>query len=279
MAHGKPKQFIGLVIAELQHGFFHLEPVEIVLHVLRGDAPECSVKPFLEPVVQGIDMLDMEKSPLDVPAKVCPDYDMFNIMVVHCISLVADMSVRTQHRPFGKRGAQAFRDFLLRQPSIAAKRHVEVILPVSCHYDGSLVLGYAFASCLSATLAGLAFQVAAAFVGLFKERLVAFGYSGERITLVLPHGTQYLVPPVKGRFLVDVQGGGYLVKRLLFGHQVHVCLHKPFLMEFLLPCAGVFGESPAAVLALEALCSVVLAETIVAVAAAMRAATLLFQQG
>ena len=31
-----------MVIAELQHGFFHLEPIEIVLHVLRGDVPECS---------------------------------------------------------------------------------------------------------------------------------------------------------------------------------------------------------------------------------------------
>lgn len=106
MVHGKSKQFIGLVIAELQHGLFHLEPVEIVLYVLRGDSPECSVKPFLEPVVQGIDVLDMEKSSLDVPAKVCPDYHMFN-MVVHCISLVADMSVRTQHRPLGQRSMQA----------------------------------------------------------------------------------------------------------------------------------------------------------------------------
>lgn len=78
MIHGKSKQFVGLVIAELQHGLFHFEPVEIVLHVLRGDAPECSVNPFLEPVVQGIDVLDMVKSPLDVPAKVSPDYDMFN---------------------------------------------------------------------------------------------------------------------------------------------------------------------------------------------------------
>ena len=54
MLHGNPQQFTGLVIAELQDGFLHLEPVEIVLHVLRGYAPECSVKPFLEPAVQGI---------------------------------------------------------------------------------------------------------------------------------------------------------------------------------------------------------------------------------
>ena len=278
MVHGKSKQFICLVIAELQHGLFHLEPVEIVLHVLRGDAPECSIKPFLEPVVQGIDMLDMEKSPLDVPAKVCPDYNMFN-MVVHCISFVADMAIRTQHRPFGKRSVQAFRDFLLRQPSIATKRQVEVILPVSCHYDGSLVLGYAFAFCLSASFAGLALQVAAAFVGLLKERFVAFGYSGERTAFILLQGAQDLVPPVEGRILVDVQGGGYLVKRLLLGHQVHVCLHKPFLVELLLPRAGIFGESPAAILALEALRSVVLTETVVAVASTMRTAALFFQQG
>lgn len=218
----------------------------------------------------------MEKSPLDVPAKVCPDYDMFN-MVVHCISLVADMSVRTQYRPFGQRSVQTFRDFLLCQPSIATKCHVEVVLPVSCHYDGGLVLEYAFAIELSATLAGLALQVAAAFVGLLKERLVAFGYSGERTAFILLQGTQYLVPPVEGRLLVDVQGSGNLVKRLLLGHQMHVCLHKPFLVELLLPRAGIFAESPAAILALETLRSVVLAETVVAVASTMRTAALFLQ--
>ena len=220
----------------------------------------------------------MEKSPLDVPAKVCPDYDMFN-MVVHCISLVADMAVRTQHRPLGQRSAQAFRDFLLCQPSLATKSHEEVVLPVGSHYDSSLVLGYALAFCPSTTLAGLALQVAAAFIGLVKERLVAFGYSGERAALVLLQGTQYLVPPVESCLLVDVQGGGYLVKGLLFGHQLHVCLHKPFLGELLLLRTGIFGESPAAILALEALRSVVLAETVVAVASTMRTAALFFQQG
>ena len=52
MVHGKSKEFVSLVIAELQHGLFHLEPVEIVLHIFRGYATECSVKPFLEPIVQ-----------------------------------------------------------------------------------------------------------------------------------------------------------------------------------------------------------------------------------
>ena len=163
MLHGKPQQFTGLVIAELQDGLLHLEPVEIVLHVLRGYAPECSVKPFLEPAVQGIDVLDMVKSPLNVPAEVSP-YDHMLNMVVHCISLVADMPVRTQHRPLWQRSVQAFRDFRFRQPSISAKRHVEVVLSVSRHYDGDLVLGCAFAFSPSATLAGLASQVAAAFV-------------------------------------------------------------------------------------------------------------------
>ena len=157
MIHGKPKQFVGLVIAEFQNGFFHHEPVEIVLHILRGDAPECCVKPFLKPVVQGIDVLDMEKSPLDVPAKVCPDYNMFD-MVIHCISLVADMAVRTKHGSLRQRSVQAFRDFRLSQSSIATKCHVEVVLPVSCHYDGSLVFGHAFAFCPSATLRGLRFR-------------------------------------------------------------------------------------------------------------------------
>ena len=97
------------------------------------------------------------------------------------------MTVRTQHRPLWQRSVQAFRDFRLRlrQPSIAAKCHVEVVLPVSCHYDSGLVLGYAFAIGLSATFAWFAFQMSAAFVGLVKERLVAFGYSGERAALVL----------------------------------------------------------------------------------------------
>ena len=72
MIHGKFQQFIGLAIAELQHNLFHLEPVKIVLHVLRGDAPECSVKPFFESAMQGIDVLYMEKSPLDVPTEGSP---------------------------------------------------------------------------------------------------------------------------------------------------------------------------------------------------------------
>ena len=203
---------------------------------------------------------------------------MFN-MLVHGISLVADMTVRTQHRPLWQRSVQAFRDFRLRQPSIAAKCHVEVVLPVSCHYDSGLVLGYAFAIGISATFAWFAFQMSAAFVGLVKERLVAFGYSGERAALVLLQGTQYLMPPVEGCLLVDVQGCGYPVKRLLLGHQAYICLHKPLLVELLLSCAGIFGESPAAILALEALCTVVFAETVVTGSAAMRAATLLFQQG
>ena len=58
MFHGKPQLFTGLVIAELQGGLFHLEPVEIVLHVLRGDAPECSVKPFHFNEPWKIDILD-----------------------------------------------------------------------------------------------------------------------------------------------------------------------------------------------------------------------------
>lgn len=77
MSHGKFELFTGLVIAELQHGSFHLEPVGIALHVLRGDAPDCSAKPFLEPAVQGIVVLNMGNSHLDVPAKVSPDYNAF----------------------------------------------------------------------------------------------------------------------------------------------------------------------------------------------------------
>lgn len=46
-------------------------------------------------------------------------------------------------------------------------------------------------------------------------------------------------------------------------------------MQLLLPRAGIFGKRLAAVLALEALRPVVLAETVVTCAAAMRAATLL----
>ena len=284
MVHGKSKEFVSLVIAKLQYGLFHLEPVEIVLHVLRGDSPECTIKPFLEPVVQGVDMLDMEKSPLDVPANVRPDYNMFN-MVVHCISLVADMPVRTQHRPLWQRSVQAFRDFRLRQPSIAAKCHVEVVLPVSCHYDSGLValsLDMPLPFVPPPRLRGLRFRWRQPLSDLSKDvssLSVAFGYSGERAALVLLQGTQYLVPPVESCLLVDVQGGRYLVKRLLFGHQLHVCLHKPFLVELLLPCAGIFGESPAAILALEALCTVVLTETVVAVASTMRTAALFFQQG
>ncbi len=174
---------------------------------------------------------------------------------------------------------QAFRKFRLRQPSIAAKRHVEVVFPVRRHYDGRLVLGKAFALGLSATLAGLAPQVAASFVGLVKKRPVALGYSGERAAIVLFQGTQYLVSPVEGRFLVDVQGCGNLVKLLLLGHQPHVSFHKFLLVELLLPRARVFGECPAAVLALEALRAVVLADTVVTPAAAMRTAPLFFQQG
>ena len=87
------------------------------------------------------------------------------------------------------------------------------------------------------------------------------------------------MPPVEGCFLVDVQCGGNPVKGLLLGHLVHVCPHKTFLVELLLPSAGVFGECPAAILALEALRSVAIAETAVTVAAAMRTATLPFQQG
>lgn len=169
---------------------------------------------------------------------------------------------------------QAFRDFRFRQPSIATKCHVKVVLPVRSHYDDGLVL---VTFCLSATLAGLAFQVAAAFVGLVKEHFVAFGYSGERTAFILLQGMQYLVLSVESCLLVDVQCGGNPVKGLLLGSQTHVCLYKPFLVELLLPRAGIFGESPAAIFALEALCSVVLAETIVTVATAMRAAILLFQ--
>ena len=58
MFHGKPQLFTGLVIAELQGGLFHLEPVEMVLHVLCGDAPECSVKPFHFNEPWKIDILD-----------------------------------------------------------------------------------------------------------------------------------------------------------------------------------------------------------------------------
>ena len=64
-------------------------------------------------------------------------------------------------------------------------------------------------------------------------------------------GTQYLVPPVESCLLVNVQCGRNPVKRLLLGHQVHICLDKPFLVELLLPRAGIFGESPAAILHLK----------------------------
>ena len=78
--------------------------------------------------------------------------------------------------------------------------------------------------------------------------------------------------PVEGCFLVDVHG-------LAFGHQPHISIHKALLVKLLLQCAGVFGESPAAIIALEALRSMILAETVVVAHAAMKAATLLFQQG
>lgn len=113
----------------------------------------------------------------------------------------------------------------------------------------------------------------ATFVRLVEKRLGALCYSGERASIVLFQGTQYLVPPVEGRLLVNVQGGGNLVKRLLLGHQPHVNSHKPFLVELLLPRTRIFGKSPAAVLALEALRAVVLAETVVTPATAMRTAS------
>ena len=54
MVHGGSKQFVGLIVVELEHGFFRLKPIEIVLHVIRGAASECALSFFFEPVVQGI---------------------------------------------------------------------------------------------------------------------------------------------------------------------------------------------------------------------------------
>ena len=139
----------------------------------------------------------MVKSPLDMPAEVAPDYDMLDV-VVHGIALVAGMSVRAQHRSFGKRSVQTFRYFRLRQSPITAKRHVEVVFPVSRHDYGRLVLGKAFCLGLSATFAWLALKVAATFVRLVEKRLIALCYSGERAAIVLFQGAQYLVPPVEG---------------------------------------------------------------------------------
>ena len=116
------------------------------------------------------------ESPLDISANASPDHDIPDAVVTR-VPLVADVPVRTQHRPLWQRSVQAFRDFRLRQPSIAAKRHVEVVLPVSSHYDGGLVLGNVLAFSPSAAFAWLAPQVPAAFVGPIKERLGAFGYS------------------------------------------------------------------------------------------------------
>ena len=92
MPHRQSRQFIRLVAAELQYGFLHLEPVEVVLHILRSNTPECGVNPFLESVVYGIDMLNVEDSPLYVLSEVTPDDDMLQ-MVVQCVTLVADVPV------------------------------------------------------------------------------------------------------------------------------------------------------------------------------------------
>lgn len=89
-----------MVVAELQHGLFRLEPVGIVLHVLGGHAPECAVKPFLEPVVQGFDVLDVVDFPLNMPVEVRPDYHMLDVGV-HGVALIVVVSVRTQHLPLG----------------------------------------------------------------------------------------------------------------------------------------------------------------------------------
>lgn len=142
------------------------------------------------------------------------------------------MAVRTQHRPLGQRSAQAFRDFLLCQPSIAPKCHVEVVLPVGSHYDSSLVIGYALAFCPSTTLAGLALQVAAAFIGLVKERLVAFGYSGERAALVCFRERNILCRQSKAVFLLMCRAADILSRDFCSDISCMYAFTSPFLWSF-----------------------------------------------
>lgn len=63
--------------------------------------------------------------------------------VVFRVAFVAHMPVRTKNRSLGQGAAQAFGYFLLGEPAISAKGHVQVILPVCRDKDIGLVLGYA----------------------------------------------------------------------------------------------------------------------------------------
>ena len=69
-----------------------------------------------------------------------------------------------------------------------------------------------------------------------------------------------------------------LVQGLLAGHQFQITPHKSLLVKSLLPRTCIFGEGTAAVLALEALGTLVLAETVIVPAATMGTAALLVQK-
>ena len=81
MVHGGSKQFVGLIVVELEHGFFRLKPIEIVLHVIRGAASECALSFFLSLLCR--EFVRCGKSPLDSCVQLA---EVFQLKVVNYVS-------------------------------------------------------------------------------------------------------------------------------------------------------------------------------------------------
>lgn len=199
-------------------------------------------------------------------------------VVVVCIPLITYMTVRAKNYVLVQRSSQAFRDIRFGQPSFPTACHVQVVLSVGSYYNLSLVIRYAPAFRIGPPFAGRTFEMTVAFLGFFKKCLVTFHNAGKRTAFVLLERTQYLMTPVKGRFLIYIKCCRNLIQRLLVGHQFQIKSYKCFLVKPLLPRTCIFGEGTAAILAFEALGTLVLAETVIVLTSTMRAAALLIQK-
>src|SRR5680860_832656 len=103
---------------------------------------------------------------------------------------------------------------------------------------------------MSAPLPGLTVHDVPSFFRPQKERLVAFGYSHEVALVGIRQRCQYLMPPVKGGFLVDRQGFLYPVQALLLDHQTKIALDLVLMVDARHPSARILREAPPAGLAL-----------------------------
>lgn len=152
------------------------------------------------------------------------------------------------------------------------------LFPVCGYNDFGFTVKYAGIFRGAPSFQGWTCQMAAVFLRFLKEGFITFHHNGNRTSFILSECTEYFVPAVNNRFLVDFDVGGNHIKILLPAHPFYASPCRFFSVKAILPGVRIFGIGTPPAFALETPRLLVFGETAMKFAATIGVAALFVRQ-